>query len=186
MLRANLRLTKHTTAAGVPIVDFAPSGTFAPAFPKVRAAVDLIATHDPRRFVRLRQDLKYVIVARTPISEVAEYWPNLHACLVDAAFATAHPPGITALNIVHEAVHARLWKAGIRYDEAIRARVERCCIMEELAFAERVPDGAELQAAAQRKLYDESYWNDGAMQDRQLNRLESQGVPRWLARLARE
>jgi hypothetical protein len=184
MLRANLRLTKHAVVAGVPLVDFAPAGAFTQAFPAVRDAIQLLATHDPRRFARLRQDLDYIIVARTPVSPVAEYWPNLRACLLDATFAAAQPPGIAALSIVHEAAHARLWQAGVRYDEALRGRVEHCCVREELAFARRVPDGAELETAARRKLHDHAYWNDAAMRARRLERLESHGVPRWLVRLA--
>jgi hypothetical protein len=183
MLRANLRLTTHTVVADVPVVDFAPSGSFTQALPNIREAVQLLATHDPRRFARIRRDLKYIVVTRTLLSEVAEYWPNLRACLLDASFATAQPPSTTALNIVHEATHARLWRAGIRYNELVRARVERCCIGEELAFAMRVPNGDELQGAARRKLYDASYWSDASMRDRKLKRLESRGVPRWLARL---
>ncbi len=40
-----------------------------------------------------------------------------------------------ASAIVHEATHARLEKLGIRYDEAVRQRIERICARRELDFA---------------------------------------------------
>ena len=185
MLRTVLFLTRHPIAGGFKIVDFAPKGTFASVLPVVNEAIDLIATYDPRRYHRIRRDIRYIIVARTPLSEVAEYWPNLRACILDPSFVGSHAAGSIALSIVHEATHARLWKAGVRYGENVRARVERRCILEEIAFARRVPDGGELESEARGRLHDPAFWGDEAMRSRQQKRLEAIGMPAWVRRLAR-
>ena len=39
-----------------------------------------------------------------------------------------------ASYIVHEAVHARIEARGIRYWPHLRARIERCCLREQLSF----------------------------------------------------
>jgi hypothetical protein len=185
MLRTVLFLTRHPAVDGFTIVDFAADGAFAQVLPLVTEAIRLIAIHDPRRYTRIHRDIQYIIVARTPLSEVAEYWPNLRACILDPSFARSHSAGRTALNIVHEATHARLWKVGVRYKENVRARVERRCILEEIAFASQVPDGGELEADARSRLHEPAFWNDEAVQSRQQKRLVAIGMPEWVRRIAR-
>jgi hypothetical protein len=184
-LRLTLRLTTHARVLEVDVVDFGPSGSFSAAFPKIEEALKLIAEHDSRRFARLRRDLRYVILTRTTTSDVGEYWPALRACLLDVGFVAAQTSGVVALTIVHEATHARLRAAGIGYAGAHRARVERCCIGEEIVFAKRVPDGTELLAYARRKPTSDEFWSDAAVAGRRLRRWRSLGWPAWLTNLAK-
>jgi hypothetical protein len=52
------------------------------------------------------------------------------------------------MTIVHEATHARIELAGIRYVSGRRMRIENACIRQELELAELVPEsGPEMQEA---------------------------------------
>ena len=41
---------------------------------------------------------------------------------------------VIAATLVHEAVHARLQRAGLRYWPDLRPRIEAVCVREEIAF----------------------------------------------------
>ena len=92
-----------------------------------------------------------------------------------------------ATAIVHEATHARLWHRGIRYDEAVRQRVEGICLRRELALARKLPDGHHVRQWAENTLaLPVSYWTDESARDRSLQgRIEAlQHLERnWLARI---
>jgi hypothetical protein len=61
----------------------------------------------------------------------------LNACLLDERIVASETTTVEwiASAIVHEATHARLETLGIRYDEAVRQRIERICARRELDFA---------------------------------------------------
>jgi hypothetical protein len=181
-LRLTLRLTKHSHVRGLPVADFAPSGTFESACPKVGDALELIDYYDPCRSRRLRREFKYVILARTRISAVAEYWHSLRACVLDVDFVTANTSAVVATLIVHEATHARLHRAGVRSD---RYRIEHCCVSQEIAFAERLPEPGRsaLVAWAQAKRVDSDFWSETAFLTRARERLLTTRAPAWMVRL---
>jgi hypothetical protein len=83
-----------------------------------------------------------------------------------------------AQTLVHEAMHARLYKMGIAYDEALRARVEHLCVQAEVALAQRLPGGAELVAAATARLNrDAEFYTNAAFRVRGERALERMGWP---------
>ena len=57
-----------------------------------------------------------------------------------------------ASAIVHEATHARLEKRGIRYDEAVRHRIERICARRELDFVRHLSGVDALREEITRRL----------------------------------
>ena len=183
LLHLTLRLTKHRRSLGVAIVNFAPRGTsFEAALAKVSEALALIDGYDPRRFRRITRDVKYVIVARTRVSTVAEYWHSLRACMLDIDFVTGNSPGVIAMLIAHEATHARLRRIPVR---SARHRVERCCVHQEIAFAERLPEPARaaLVGWAQTKQVDEAFWSESSVRERANQRLIGTGMPGWIVRV---
>ena len=133
---------------------------------RVEDALDLIRTHDPVRYHRLRGDLERVWVL--PLNgSVALFDQTLLACHLDERFVLAETttPEQIAAAIVHEATHARLMRAGIGYEEEIRARVEAVCLRREMAFAHCVPEGEGIREEAERTLAlcsDPDYWTNTA------------------------
>src|ERR1044071_5568271 len=134
------RLSRRTLIDGVHVRYFMPSSPQGvDPFSKVAAALSLVAIFDPRRFDRIRRDLRGVLVMGA--SGRGEYHQTSRLCILDSAYVESEraDPPLLASTIVHEATHARLGRAGIGYDPSIRARVEHACIRAELAFASRLP-----------------------------------------------
>lgn len=159
------------------------------AFRRVREALCLIKTYDRPKYGRLRRDLDRIWVRPLTSSGVAQFNPALRACLLDERFVLddTRDAEFVAAAIVHEATHARLWNRGIRYDEAVRQRVEGICMRRELALARKLPDGHRVRQWAEDTLaIPASYWTDEAARDRSLQgRIEAlQHLERnWVARI---
>jgi hypothetical protein len=159
---------------------------------RLEEALQLISLYDPIRYKRLIRDLDRVWVMRLAGTS-ARFEPKLYACILDQVFLSADSSTreIIAAAIVHEATHARLWRAGIRYDQAIRRRVETACVRRELAFAGKLPNGQGVRERAEWKLKvcaDDEYWTDQVKTQRfveaHVNALRELGLPNWLIRVA--
>jgi len=157
------------------------------ALSSVEEALGLIKAFDPRRYDRMRRDLERVCVTVLP-GNLAQFKSSIRACELDERFVLreASRPGLVASAIVHEATHARLWRRGVVYQEKLRPRIERICVRQELAFAARLPNGAEVQewAGARLSLFS-SYFTDAAFRKRDSDgtvaALIYAGFPSWLA-----
>ena len=96
-----------------------------------------------------------------------------------------------ASTIVHEATHARLMRCGIGYETELRARVEAVCARRELAFANKLPNGAQVRESAERILElcaaDDGYWSNTAFEERHvegsIEAMRHLGAPDWLVRV---
>jgi|SRR5579864_3073750 len=155
---------------------------------RLEAALALIKTHDRRRYDRLLHDLDRILVTLLP-GPRGSHNPRISACELDERFILdpATSPETIATLIVHEVTHARLWHRGIGYEEAIRARVETICRMEELAFSARLPNGAPVHESTKRWLEEpppSEFWVTTAMEERRLKGgvegLQYLNAPRWL------
>jgi len=119
---------------------------------RLAAALGLIATYAPRCFRRLHQDLAGLVVERFACR--GAFFPDTRECLVELTF-TVNPqhtlPEIAA-SIVHEAMHARVanWCGTLPPEH--RAREERLCRREELAFGLALPDGGMVVERARASL----------------------------------
>jgi hypothetical protein len=136
--------------------------------PRVEAALGLIKTHDRQRYDRIVADLERVWV-RLLTTGVAQFSPSWSACFLDERFVLADTTDTAhiAAAIVHEAIHARLWRYGLGYDEEVRQRVEAVCVRREVAFANKLPDGQQIHAlAADALALSPSYWTSLAAQER--------------------
>ena len=156
---------------------------------RVEEALEAIRTHDPRRYSRLRRDLKRIWVRVQPApSQSGCYNPALDACELDPRHllrADVTPSDIASI-VVHEGTHARLRGLGIGFAEPLRKRIEAVCRREERAFAERLPLSAGDKIRDKLGRLDavpEDYWDDSSTKQRYESgvdeTLQYLGVPRW-------
>jgi hypothetical protein len=159
------RIAERRTLAGIPAGVLLPSAEEREAaFPKLAAALDVLARHDPRRFERLRADVDGILVVSLPGARGA--W-ILGARLVTLELQYVTAPSTSAEEVastlVHEGTHAWLDRFGFGYDEPRRARIEAICYRAQLAFARKLPDPGGLVELAQRQLArDPGDWSDDA------------------------
>jgi hypothetical protein len=106
------------------------------ALQRVEAALRLIERFAPLHYRRVKNSLSRIWVQLVPHGGGC-YMHSLNACLLDERVVASENTTLEwiASAIVHEATHARLEKRGVRYDEAVRHRIERICARRELDFA---------------------------------------------------
>jgi hypothetical protein len=112
------------------------------ATPDVLARLDealgLIEQYQPWRLRHLRRDLRQVAIVRFPAR--GAYLPNERTCIAELTFLarrdiTAAP---VASSIIHEGMHARAHRMGVRPTRDM-AHEERICRRAELAFGRSLP-----------------------------------------------
>lgn len=151
--RAGLLLATSRKDRGVLVSVIANRAAESDAFARVNEALALLERFDARRLALLRRRVSRVLVTE---NNGSAYVPTLNACLLSLRLVQEHDAAETAVTLVHEMTHARLWRLGCRYTPAEREHVERICVAAEIRFALRLPRGAELTAKSRRLL--ESRW----------------------------
>jgi hypothetical protein len=101
-------------------------------------ALTLIERYQPWRLRHLRRDLRRIAIVRFPCR--GAYLPAERTCIAELTFLarrdiTAAP---VASSIVHEGMHARAHRFGVRADRDI-AHEERICRKAELSFGLSLP-----------------------------------------------
>jgi hypothetical protein len=111
-------------------------------FARLDMALGLIEQYQPWHFRRMHRDFSRIQVRRFPCR--GAYFPETRICLVELTFVVNREftPTQVAATILHEAMHARLDNAGVKYDPAAAARHERFCRRAEVEFGMVAPDGA--------------------------------------------
>ena len=152
-LRFATALGERTEIAGIPVVFLSVRGAAPAAFARMAAAVELVALHDARRF-RTVTRLRRIVIGGHVDGPPAFYSRAGRACIFALSYvdATAVSLAWLASALVHEATHARIHDLGVPFAEARRARTERLCIAEQLAFLQRLPDAATEAAHAKHCL----------------------------------
>ena len=107
-------------------------------FVRVDAALVLIAIIDPRRFARMRMDVRQIVVTSLANADGA-YVARSQTCYLNEARVGESDSSTVARILVHEATHARLEHAGVRPWRDRKDRYERVCSMQEVAFASKLP-----------------------------------------------
>jgi hypothetical protein len=153
--------------------------------PLVAAGCDVVKQVAPRVWLRLRRDVRCILVLRT-----GGLWfsPSAKAIVLDAPFLRDAQVNEVALTLVHEATHARLCAAGIDYPKNLRERIERICVDAEIDFATRLPDAERLVQDLQAKL-SHAWWTDEQLEDRRRRALKALNLPRslyWIFRVPRD
>jgi hypothetical protein len=188
--RFELRLSTGRQVDGL-WVGVALAGELAePILRRVEDALFLIKENDQLRYNRLIRDLERVWVRDVP-GAAGTFNQELRACSLDREFVLDETtrPELIAATIVHEATHARLHSLGIGYEEELRPRVEAICFRRELAFAAKLPNGAQVKEQAERRLavYSaQDYWTNAAFAERfdkdHIEALRKLGAPDWIVR----
>jgi hypothetical protein len=164
-----------------------------PILRRIEDALALIKRYDRVRYDRLIRDLQRIWVLVIPIG-LANFVHKIHACQIDTRYflAATTTLELIAAAIVHEATHARLWRHGIRYEEAQRPRIEEICLRREIAFAAKLPNGEDVRDSAERTLTlcaNAEYWTNAASRERydegSFEALRYLGAPDWLLRFLR-
>lgn len=142
-------------------------------------ALKLIAHANDRSFRRISRDVRRILIVR---AGGPEYWPLADGFLLNSSMVQQAAPSVIALTIVHEATHARLWRAGFRYHLENRHRIERICLRAEANFAclLSVPDS---EHDTLRDRLANAWWLPDQIAERQA-RARRQLWPRWLVKLS--
>ena len=106
---------------------------------RLEEALALIEAYQPWRLRHLRRDVREFWIVRYPCR--GAYLPDERRCMTELTFLarrdiTAAP---VASSIIHEGVHARVDRMGVRREGRDRAREERLCRRAELEFGRALP-----------------------------------------------
>lgn len=142
--RAGAELPEDRVVRGLPVtlINTRPDIDSDHVFARLDAALGLIERHQPWHFRRLPRDFARLLVRRFPCR--GAYFPETRTCLVELTFVVnpEFTPTQVAATILHEAMHARLDNAGVKYETTSAAKHERFCRRAEVEFGMVAPDGA--------------------------------------------
>ena len=154
---------------------------------RLLGALDLLALAWPRWLQRMRPYVARIQVRRV-IKSTGEWHQESRQVDLDQAYLCAEhrTHADIASTLVHEFTHARLDAAGIPYNSAMKVRVERACIRQQLAFATRLPPSVEVQASIEdlQRQWEQApeVWSDEAFDRRLEAAAHEVGLPAWLVR----
>jgi len=123
---------------------------------KVTEALELIRTHDPRRHLRLTQNVDCIGVFG--VRSRTQFLASTRCIVIREGFLAELGTDGVASVLAHEGCHARLHQAGIAYSPLEKERIERLGLRNQLWFIEKVP-GSESLAHLTRK--DFIAWKNG-------------------------
>jgi hypothetical protein len=131
----------HYMIRGFPVVleNSRPDISTDDVLERLDEALALIERYQPWRLAHLRRDLRYFLVVRFACR--GAYFPGERACMTELTFLsrrdiTAAP---VASSIIHEGMHARVDRMGVRPESRDAAREERICRRAELDFGLSLP-----------------------------------------------
>ncbi len=159
-------------------------------FDRIEAALQLLEVAAPRILRRFCSDVRRIVVIGDETNHDATYDPILGYVFVTDRFAESE--GLTAARfarlLVHEATHARIDHVGIPYEVGTRARIERACVKQELAFVRSVSDEPQLTAETEARVarwarLGEDNWSDERFRRDAVEQMDANIRPRWLARM---
>ena len=190
--RISFRLGTVRTLHQLPVsVSILKSEDEETAFTKVGLALDLISHFAPEKYKALKKDVASIFVSDA-IGSLGNYGRRLKSVRLRASYVT--DPETThqaiACCLIHEAQHGRLYRLGFGYDDAVRTRIERICMIAERNFARRLPGCAALVADLEDRLdfdwgphiSDEAIWRSNV--EARIKLLKDYNVPGWLVRFA--
>ena len=127
---------------GVPVLveNSRPDITTAAVLERLDEALALIERYQPWRLRHLQRDVRHIRVVRFPCR--GAYIPGDRVCVTELTFLARRDisPAPVASSIIHEGMHARVDRMGVRAQGRDRAREERLCRRAELAFGESLPE----------------------------------------------
>ena len=187
--RLIFRLSRSLPVPGFTVRATLPTGSDAALITeRLCAALELVQRHSPIRHACLQRDLPCILVGAT--HNQGECHASIGLCLLrfDHLVAENTTPEDIALLLVHEGMHARLIRAGLRYSGENRARIECLCAKAEWLLATRIGSPRLIGSAEQHRAWPAEMWTDQADTDRRAAALQRLGVEGrvgyWLGSLA--
>ncbi len=106
---------------------------------RLHDSLALIERYQPWRLRHLERDLKQFLVARFPCR--GAYFPEERTCMTELTFLARRDisPATVASSIVHEGIHARVDRMGVKREMRDRPNEERLCRRAELEFGRALP-----------------------------------------------
>lgn len=142
-------------------------------------ALDLIHEQRPRQHAMVLRYVKRFILVPSGGDHFLE---GISAHFVSWDWPTSRDPTGLALNIVHEAMHARLAARGCRLTEESIGRIETLCVNQEIILAETLPNAPTLVRKLRAAL-ENPWWSVSQARARAETRLRSVGTPEYLIRI---
>lgn len=130
--------TKHNAAGIRTYLALVNGEELARAKEQITISVGLIAHYEPRRYARLKADLRGILVHPFATSPRARYNRSTGLCELSPSLAISEDIVTIASSIIHEGTHARLRHVRVD-DPGRRLRTEHICISQEIAFVEKLP-----------------------------------------------
>ena len=128
--------TEHFEVRGIPVIvaNSRPDIRTADVVQRLDEALALIERTQPWRLRHLRRDLHHFLVVRFACR--GAYFPDERACMTELTFLARRDISAApvAASIIHEGMHARVDRMGVRRQGRDRAREERLCRRAELEF----------------------------------------------------
>src|SRR4051794_10306861 len=151
---------------------------------RVEEALGLIKQYDSSRYRRLLRDVERIWITVLP-GPRGSFRPDLNRCDLDCRFVAEASAETIASTIVHEATHAHPCLRKFGYPEHLRHRIEHICMRQELAFADRLPNGGTIREEVGRSLSrPPSDWSSEVLGKwylaGELAAVRHLGVPEWL------
>ncbi len=144
-------------------------------FSHCNAALELISTHDPRRFSRMRRDVRAVALT----SRGASFYDSwLRVIFIDRDVLKRKPEYL-ASTLVHEAAHARFFRSGVRSYTRNPGRHERACVAQEIEFVQRLPNSHMLLEELKQALH-RPWWNESGRETEIKRFARRHNLPGWL------
>ncbi|HKN68801.1 MAG TPA: hypothetical protein VJW73_21100 [Gemmatimonadaceae bacterium] len=191
--RAGAELPEDRVIRGLPVtlINTRPDIDSEHVFARLDAALALIEQYQPWHFRRLPRDFARIQVRRFPCR--GAYFPDTRICLVELTFIVNpdFTPTQVAATILHEAMHARLDNAGVKYETTSAAKHERFCRRAEVEFGMAAPDGGPVvdRALASLEITDEEVapvidWEIAGrrVEEADLAALKALDAPDWMKR----
>lgn len=153
--------SRRSSVGGIELVD--SSGTPAgEADHKIEEALCLLSEALSAVYRRLRRAVRHIVLLQ---AGGPEYWHFAKAIALTKGVVERADPDLLAMLIVHESMHARLWRMGIGYPHDMRARIEALCVAQEVRLARALPNAEELIRIAEGKLQQE-WWSEAKLKQR--------------------
>lgn len=176
-------LAEKTRIRGFRVFSLSDSQEATRHFEQVEEALDLVSRTDPIRYRRLTDAFSTIFIAPMPPGVSASADPPRRFCQVSRQYLDEETTdGVElASTLIHEATHAHVEAAGVRFREAVRPRIERVCISAEIAFLRQLPrwpaDTARRSFAKFQFL--DSHYTDAGLALSRRRGIEDLGLPPW-------
>lgn len=148
---------------------------------RMEEAFELLREIDPRGLASLRRQVSRVYIEPAASSS---YFAASNAIGLSWRLVHRHDVETIAGVLVHEATHARIEHAGIKAWPDLLPRIERRCLLEQIAFLEKVP-GREDLVAHYRAQLERPWWTSQERFDRVIRHFDEIGAPRWFLKAYR-